>query len=45
MMKKPPQTITPAKLGVVVMPNGEIICNGKTLGWVKELGKYLEASA
>lgn len=33
--------ITIAHLQVVVMPNGEIICKGKTVGWVDQLGKYL----
>lgn len=28
-------------LEVVVMDNGEIICLGKTVGWVKDLEKYL----
>lgn len=32
------------KLEVVVMPNGEIICAGKTMGWVKDIGKYLTKS-
>ena len=41
MMTKAPGEITPAFLAVVVMPNGEVICLGKTVGWVKELGKYL----
>ena len=40
-MDKNPDVISIAKLEVVVMPNGEIICNGKTVGWVSELGKYL----
>ncbi len=26
-----------AKLEVVVMPNGEIICSGKHIGWMDEL--------
>jgi hypothetical protein len=39
-MKKSKE-ITVCNLEVVVMPNGEIICAGKTIGWVKELGKYL----
>ena len=41
MMKKNPKEITPADLDVIVMPNGEVICLGKTVGWVKELGKFL----
>lgn len=49
MMKTPPKTITVCSLEVVVMPNGEVICNGKTLGWVNSalhpLGKYLTLKA
>lgn len=47
MMTKAPDAITPATLDVVVMPNGEVICLGKTVGWVETkkkddaLGKYL----
>lgn len=41
MMKEAPSEITPATLDVVVMPNGEVICLGKTVGWIKQLGKYL----
>ena len=43
-MKENPKDITLAKLDVVVMPNGEIICLDKTIGFVKGengLGKYL----
>lgn len=43
-MKENPEDITLAKLEVIVMPNGEILCKGKTVGWVKGengLGKYL----
>ena len=40
-MKISSEKITLCNLEVVVMPNGEIICLGKTIGWVKELGKYL----
>lgn len=36
-----PKTIMVAKLEVVVMPNGEIICLGKTIGYVKEFGGRL----
>ena len=39
-MKKPTD-ITVCHLEVVVMPNGEIICAGKTVGWFDKLGKYL----
>ena len=39
-----PTEITLCLLEVAVMPNGEVICAGRTLGWVngaKGLGKYL----
>ena len=28
-------------LQVLVMDNGEILCEGKTIGWSSKLGKYL----
>lgn len=41
-MMKNPEQITQAYLTVVVMPQGEIICAGKTIGWVNsDLGIYL----
>ena len=40
-MTKAPKEITLARLEVVVMPNGEIICAGTTVGWVETLGRYL----
>lgn len=40
-MKTAPKEITVAQLDVVVMPNGEVICNGKSIGWVTMLEKYL----
>jgi len=43
-MTKAPKEITVAQLEVVVMPNGEVICRGKAVGWVSELGKYLSAA-
>jgi hypothetical protein len=36
-----PKEITPCTLQVVVMPNGEIICAGQTVGYVRALGKFL----
>lgn len=42
---KAPKEITVADLEVVVMPNGEVICGGKSIGWVKVLGKYLTPRA
>lgn len=41
-MEKQPEEITVCQLEVVVMPNGEVICLGKTVGWFKELGKFLK---
>ena len=38
---KAPNEITVCNLEVVVMPNGEVICSGESIGWVKRLGKYL----
>ena len=40
-MEKSPDKITLCVLEVVVMTNGEIICEGKTIGWFDKLGKYL----
>jgi hypothetical protein len=36
-----PKQIMIAYLETVVMPTGEIICAGETVGYVKDLGKYL----
>lgn len=36
-----PHEITVANLDCVVMPNGEVICLGKTLGWVEDFGEHL----
>jgi len=40
-MEKQPESITVCYLECVLMPNGEIICNGKTVGWFRELKNYL----
>jgi len=40
-MEKAPEKITLATLEVVIMPNGEIISRGKTIGWFEEYAKYL----
>ena len=40
-MKEAPTEITLCNLEVVVMPNGEVICLGTTIGWVHKLGEYL----
>ena len=38
---KQPKEITACHLEVIVMPNGEIICAGKSLGHMKPFAKYL----
>lgn len=42
MMEKVPNTITVCQLEVLLMPNGEILCLGKTLGWFDKLKEYLK---
>jgi len=36
-----PNDLTLALLECIVMPNGEVICSGKTIGWVKDFGEFL----
>lgn len=40
-MKKLPEEITVCLLEVIVMPNGEIISLGKTIGWFEDYKKFL----
>ena len=40
-MEKQPNDIVLCKLNVVVMPQGEVICLGKTLGWFRDLKEQL----
>lgn len=40
-MKEAPNEMTLADLDVLVMPNGEILCNGISLGYVDQLGSKL----
>ena len=40
-MTEQPKKITLCVLSCIVMPNGEVICNGKTIGWFKDLKPYL----
>lgn len=44
-MTTAPTEITVCDLEVVVMPNGEVICAGRTVGWVKALGPYVRPRA
>jgi len=41
-MKEQPKEITLCTLDVVLMPQGEIICLGKTVGWFKEFKDHLK---
>ena len=40
-MEKQPKEITVCNLEVVLMPNGEIISIGKTVGWFRDYKDYL----
>ena len=40
-MKKIKKEPTICNLEVLLMPNGEIICIGKTLGWFDQFKRYL----
>ena len=40
-LKTPPKNMHLIHLEAVLMPNGEVICNGMTVGWEKELRKYI----
>ena len=42
MIKKQPEVITICKLECILMPQGEIIFKGKTIGWFKDAKEYLE---
>jgi hypothetical protein len=41
MIKEQPKEITIVQLEAVLMPQGEIICQGKTIGWFKDMKKHL----
>lgn len=41
-MDKQPQEITVCSLSVVLMPNGEVICMGKSIGMFKDLKEQLK---
>ena len=44
-MKKQPKEIITVKLTCVLMPQGELICLGKTVGWFKDFKDDLEPVA
>jgi len=41
MIEKQPDEITLCTVEAVLMPNGEVICLGKTIGFFKTLKEYL----
>lgn len=41
-METQPDQIITVSLECVLMPNGELIALGKTVGWFKDLKKYLK---
>ena len=41
-METQPENITLCLLQCVLMPNGEILSNGKTIGWFNDYKKYLK---
>ena len=43
MIKKQPEVITICKLECILMPQGEIIFKGKTIGWFKDAKEYASA--
>ena len=43
-MKEDPNAMLICNLEVLLMPNGEIICEGKSIGWFDKLGKHLTAT-
>ena len=40
-MEEQPKEMTICNLEVLLMPNGEILCVGNSLGWFDKLKKYL----
>jgi hypothetical protein len=41
-MEEKPETITVCELECMVLPNGEILCKGKTIGYFEEYKEYLK---
>ena len=41
LLTKEPKEITLAYLEVIVMPSGEVLNKGKSLGWMDKLQPYL----
>ncbi len=40
-IKELPKGITLCTLDCILMPQGEVLCEGKTIGWFKDLSPYL----
>ena len=40
-MEKIPEEMKIVHLEVLLMPNGEIICSGRSIGWFDKYKKYL----
>lgn len=40
-MENQPNEITPVLVDAVLMPNGEVICAGKTVGYFKDIKEFL----
>lgn len=38
---KQPNTMTICDLEVLLMPNGEVLFEGRTIGWFDRIGQYL----
>lgn len=45
MIATQPENMTICQLEVLVMPNGEVIFLGKTVGWFEQLKDYLSIAA
>lgn len=41
-IKQIPKEITLGKLEVIIIPNGELLCLGKRIGWFKDFKDCLE---
>lgn len=41
-MEKQPEQMTMCTIECLLMPNGEILIAGKTIGWFDKLKKYLK---
>lgn len=41
-MKEQPKNIELCTIEVIVMPNGEVICLGKRIGWFRDLKHILK---